>query len=114
MESSIRHALESKEIHEQLHDNLDSFSDFSQDSVIDIFDRTDPDSEISRPDLSDSCSNSDDGQVSANVGSDDGGNDGGYDDDDDDDDNEEWALWYESNHDFYMIPFWAFFNCKAP
>jgi hypothetical protein len=104
MESSIGHALDSKQIHEQLHNDLDSFGDLSQDSDIDIFDRIDPDFEISRPDLSDSCSNSHDSQVGANVGGDDGGNDGGCGDyDDEDDDNEEWALWYENNHDFYMI-----------
>jgi hypothetical protein len=95
-----------KHIHEQLHDDLDSFSDFSQDSNTDIFECIDPDSEISRPDLS----NSDDSQVSANVGGDDGGR-GGYDDEDDD---EKWALWYENNHDFYMIPFSASSGCKAP
>jgi hypothetical protein len=40
----------------------DSFGEFSQDSDIDIFDHTDPDAEICGSDMSDSCSNSDDGQ----------------------------------------------------
>jgi hypothetical protein len=66
--------------------NLGSFSEFSQDSYTDIFDRIDPDAEIRGRDLSDSCNNSDDGQVSGNVG-DDGG--GGYNNKDDDDDDED-------------------------
>jgi hypothetical protein len=81
---------------------LDSFSEFSQDSHIDITDHVDPDAKIRGPDLSDSGSNSDDGQASANVGGDNGG---GY--DDKDCDNEDWALWDKNYHDFYKIPFRA-------
>jgi hypothetical protein len=65
----------------------------TQDSGIDIFDRTDPDAEISGPHMSDSCSNSNDGQASANVGGDNGANSGGGcsgDYDDKDNDNEEY------------------------
>jgi hypothetical protein len=84
MASSCGHASESKQIHELLHDDSDSFSEFSQDSDTDIFDSTDPDAEICGTDLRDSCSNSGDGQASAYVGGDDGGNDdsdgGGYND----------------------------------
>lgn len=97
MESSSRHALDSKEIHE-----LESFQFFSQDSNIDIFDCIHPDSKISRPDLRDNCNKSDNGQVSENVCG--GGCSSGY---DDKDDNEQWALWDKNNHDFYMIRFWA-------
>jgi hypothetical protein len=82
MRSSSGHALDSKQIHEQLHDDLDYFCEFIQDSDIDIFDYIDLDAEITGCDLSDSCSNYD-GQVSANVGGEDGGSDdgdGGYDD----------------------------------
>jgi hypothetical protein len=43
----------------------DSFTQFSQDSDIDIFDCICPDSEIYEPDMSNSC-NSDDGQMNAN------------------------------------------------
>jgi hypothetical protein len=78
-------------------DYSDSFTQFSQDSDIDIFDCLDPDSEIYEPDMSDSFSNSDDGQMSANEGG------GGY--DDEDDDNEDWAVCDENNHDFYTIIF---------
>jgi hypothetical protein len=49
MASSSGHALDSKQIHEQLHHDSDSFSEFSQHSDIDTPDHTDPD-------LSDSCS----------------------------------------------------------
>jgi hypothetical protein len=73
-------ALDSKQIHEQLHVDSDFFSEFSQDSDIDMFDCIDPDAKISGPVLSDSCSNSDDCC---------GG--GGY--NDERDDNEDWALW---------------------
>jgi hypothetical protein len=75
-----------------------------------IFDHIDPDAEICGPVLSDSCSNSDDGQASANVGGDDDG--GG--DDDEDDDNGDWALWDKNYHDFYMIPFPASSGYKPP
>jgi hypothetical protein len=70
--------------------------------------------------MSDSCSKSDDCQVSANVGGDDGGNNrgdggscsGGY--NDEDDDNEDWALWDENSNDFYTIPFHASSDYKPP
>jgi hypothetical protein len=72
-----------------------------QPSCHNIFYHIDPDAEICGPVLSDSCSNSDDGQGSANVG----GDDDCGDDDDKDDDNEDWALWDKNYRDFYMIPF---------
>jgi hypothetical protein len=81
MASSCGRALDSKQIHEQLHDDSDPFSESSQDSNIDIFDRIDPDG------------------VSGCGGG------GGY--NDEDHDNEDWDLWDENNHDFYMIPFCA-------
>jgi hypothetical protein len=93
MASSSGHALDSKQIHEKLRNDSDSFSEFSQDSDIDIIDHVDPDAEISGPDLSDSGSNSDDGEASANVGS----------DNDEDGDNEDWALGDENDHNFYKI-----------
>jgi hypothetical protein len=37
MVSSSEHALDSKHIHKQLHDDLDSYYEFSKDSDIDIF-----------------------------------------------------------------------------
>jgi hypothetical protein len=101
--------VDSKLIHEQLHDNLDPSSEFSQDSDIDIFDCTDPDPEIRRADLSDSCSNSDDDQASVNVGGDDGGGGGNK-----DNDNEDLALWDENDHDFYMTTFCAAPGYKPP
>jgi hypothetical protein len=61
--SSNVHALDSKQIHEQLHDDSNSFTEFSQDSDIDIFDHVDPDAVICGPDLSESCSNSHDTAV---------------------------------------------------
>jgi hypothetical protein len=91
-----------------LHDDSDSFSEFSPDSDID------PDYKICGPDFSDSCRTSDDSQASANVGSDNGGNDdggGGY--DNEDNNNDDWALWDENDHDFYM-PFCASFGYKPP
>jgi hypothetical protein len=48
-------AVDSKQIHEELYHNSDPFSEFSQDSDIDVFDRIDPDAEINGPDLSGSC-----------------------------------------------------------
>lgn len=43
--------------------------------------------------------------ASANVGGDNGGIDGpGGRQDDEDDDNENWVLWDENIHDFYMMP----------
>jgi hypothetical protein len=62
MASSSKHALDSKQIHEQLRDDSYPFSKFSHDSDIEIFDHIDTDAEISGPDLSDGC-NSDDDQV---------------------------------------------------
>jgi hypothetical protein len=52
--TSRGHVLDSKQIHEQFHDDSDSFSEFSQDSDVDIFDHIDPDAKMSGPDLSDS------------------------------------------------------------
>jgi hypothetical protein len=118
MASSCGLALDSKQIHKQLHHDSDSFTEFSQDLDIDIFDRIDPDAEISGPGFSDSCSNSDDGQVSAHVGGGNNGNDdgcgcsSGYNDEDVDDD--EWALWHEYNRDFNMISFRASAGYKPP
>jgi hypothetical protein len=65
MMSSSGHALDSKQIHEQLHDDLDSSSEFIQDSDIDtcIFNCIDTDAKICGPDLSDSCSTSDQRQT---------------------------------------------------
>jgi hypothetical protein len=61
--------------------------------------------------LSDSCSNSDDGQASGNVSGHDGGN-GGY--NDEDNGNKNWAPWDKNNHDFYTTPFHASSSCKPP
>jgi hypothetical protein len=86
-----------------------------------MFDSIDPDAEICRPDSSDRCSNSDDGQVNANVGGDDsaitddgcgGVCSGGY--KDENNDNEDSALWDESDHELYSIPFCASFVYKPP
>jgi hypothetical protein len=55
-----------------MHEDSDSSSEF-------IFHHIDPDAKICGPDLSDSCINSDDGQVSGNIGGNDGGG-CGYDD----------------------------------
>jgi hypothetical protein len=80
-------------------------------SDIVIFDHIGLDTKICWPYLSDSCSNSDDGQTSTIVGDDSGNNDsddgcsGGY--DDKDCDNEEWAVWYENYHYFCTIAFRA-------
>jgi hypothetical protein len=63
MAFSSGRAVDSKQIREQLHDDSDALSEFSQDSDIDIFGHIDFDGEICGPDLSDSCSNSDDGQI---------------------------------------------------
>lgn len=43
-------------------------------NVIDIFDHMDPDAEIIGPNLSDSCSNSDESEASGNAGGDNSGN----------------------------------------
>jgi hypothetical protein len=77
---------------EQLHDDLGSFTEISQDSDIDIIKYSDPDAEINRPELSDTGGNSDDSQASAKVG-------GGGGDNNEVDDNEDWALWDENDHD---------------
>jgi hypothetical protein len=45
--------LDSKQIREQLHDSLDSFSEISQDVDIDVIEHHGPDVIINRPDLSD-------------------------------------------------------------
>jgi hypothetical protein len=110
--------LDKTQIHEHLHD-LDTFNEFIQDSDIDIFHRIDPDAEISGPDWSGSCRNSDDRQVSANVGGDDGDNDDGHGGcsngyNDEDGDNEDWAVWDENDHDLYMVQFRALSGCKPP
>jgi hypothetical protein len=55
----------------QIHDNLDSFTEISQDAHIDIIEHNDPDAKINKPDMSDS-SNSDDSWADANVGNDGG------------------------------------------
>jgi hypothetical protein len=62
-----------------------------------MFHRIDPDAKICGPDLGDGCSNSDDGQVCGNVGG-----------------NEDWALWDEDSHDFYMMRFRASSSYKPP
>lgn len=83
-----------------MHDDSVSFSELT-----DIVHRTEPDAEISGPDLSDRYSNSDDDQVIVSVrGNCAGGCDGRN---DTDDDNGDWALWNQNNHDFYMISFLA-------
>lgn len=43
MTSTSWHALDSKQIHEELHDDSDSFSDISEDSDISIIEYSDPD-----------------------------------------------------------------------
>jgi hypothetical protein len=50
MASSSGRALDSKQIHEQMHDDSDSFSEFCQDSGTDIFDRIYTDVEMCGPD----------------------------------------------------------------
>lgn len=81
-----------------------------------MFDRIGPDVEISEP--ASNSSGSDDGQVSANVGSGDRRNDdaGGCSGDCSDKgvDGEDCALWYENNHDFYMVTFRTASGYKAP
>jgi hypothetical protein len=59
----------------------------------------------------------DDCEASTNVDGCDGGSDGasggcscGY--NDEDDDNENWALWEENNHYFYMMPLCASYGYK--
>jgi hypothetical protein len=95
---------------EQLHDDLDSFTEISQYSDIDIIKYGDPDAKINRPEMSDSGGNSDDNQVSTNVGG--GGAGGGGSDNTEDDDDEDWALRDENDHDFSKIPFCASFGFK--
>jgi hypothetical protein len=102
---------DSKQIHEQLRDDSDSFSEFNQDSGIDTFYGIDPDAEICGPDWDESCGNSGDCQASVNVNGDNDDNggggscSGGY--NDEDNDNEDWALWEENDCDFYTISFRA-------
>lgn len=55
-------SLDGKQIHEQLHNDSDSFSEISQDSDIGII------AEISKPDFGGSDSTSDDSHGSVNVG----------------------------------------------
>jgi hypothetical protein len=69
---------------EQLCENSDSFSGISQDADVNTAERSHLTLKLSGPDLSDTGSNSNDGQAGANVSNDDCG--GG-------DDNEDWALW---------------------
>jgi hypothetical protein len=96
--------LDSKQVLEQLQDNLDSFTEFNRDSDIDIF--CGIDSKICGPDLSDCCSNSENSHASADVDADNGADDdGAY--DDEDSDNDDWALWEENYHDYYTISFCA-------
>lgn len=80
--------------------------------LIYVVHRTEPDAEISGPDLSDRCSNSDEDQVIASVRGNDVGGCGSR--NDTDDDNEYWALWDENNNDFYMISFLASSHYKPP
>jgi hypothetical protein len=87
---SSGHAMDSMQIRELLHDDSDSYSEFSQDSDIDVFDHVDLDAEICGPGLHESCSNSDNGEESANVGGGGGVYSGGY--DDEDGDSEDWVL----------------------
>jgi hypothetical protein len=117
MASTNGHVLDSKQIHEQLHDDSDSFSEISQDSDIDIIVHSDHDAEINDPDLSDSGGSSDDGKASTNVDDDDedgDGGGGGGDDNDDDDTNDDWAVWDKNDHDFCKIPFRASLGYKPP
>jgi hypothetical protein len=95
----------------QLHDNLDSFTEISQDSDIDIIKYSDPDVKINRPEMSDSGGNSDDSQASTNVG---GGGCGGGSDNTEDDDGEDRTLGDENDHDFSKIPFCVSFGFKLP
>jgi hypothetical protein len=111
MVSTSGHALGSKQIREQLHDDSDSFSEISQDSDIDITAHSNPDDEINETDMSDSGGNSDDGQASINVDDDDGG---GGDDNDEDDTIDDWAFSDENDHDFCKIPFRASSGYKPP
>jgi hypothetical protein len=111
MASTSGCVLDSKQIHESLHDDSDSFSEISQDSDIDKIAHSEPDAKINEPDLSDSGGNSDYGQASTNVDDDDGS---GGDDNDEDDTNDDWAVWDENNHDFCKIPFRASSGCKPP
>jgi hypothetical protein len=77
--STNGHALDSKQVHKQLHDDSDSFSGISQNADIDIIGHSDPDAEVSGPDLSDG-GNSYDGQAYVDGG------------DSDEHSNEDWAL----------------------
>jgi hypothetical protein len=101
IESSLAYALDTKEIHKQLHDDSEIFSQLSQDSDINIFNHTDHDAKISWPGLSDIYSNSAESKATANLVS---GRGCGY---DDNDNNKVWALWDKNDHDFCMILFYA-------
>lgn len=59
------------------------------------------------PDLSNTDSNSDDGQRGANVSNDDCGGGG-------EDDNDDWALWDKRTTISVKIPSCASFGCKPP
>jgi hypothetical protein len=50
MASTSGHALDSKEICEQLHNDLDSFSEIRQDAEVDIIEHSDPVAKVSGPD----------------------------------------------------------------
>jgi hypothetical protein len=105
--------LDSKQIHEQLYDDSDSFTGTSHNKDIDTANHSGPDAKINRPDLSNSNSgcNSDDGQASANDGAS-GGNCGGG--ENNEDDNEDWNLWDKNDHDFCKTSFHASSGYKLP
>lgn len=96
------HILGSKQIPELVHDNSNSFSVFSQNPNIHTFHHSDVNAEISVPDASDSCSNSDYGQASADIS---GDGSGAY--DIDDYNNEHWAFQDQNDHVWYMIQWCA-------
>jgi hypothetical protein len=95
--------LDSDQIHEQLHDHSDSFTEISHNKDTDTAIHGDHDTKINWPDLSYSNSgcNSDDSQASANNDTNGGGGGG----DNDEDDNEDWALWDKDDHDFCRYHF---------
>jgi hypothetical protein len=67
--------LGSQQICKQLHGDLASFSEMSQDADIDVIEHSDPDTKINSPNLSGSGGFSDDSQAGVNVSNDDGGGD---------------------------------------
>jgi hypothetical protein len=106
MASTSGYALDSKQICEKFHDDMDSFSETSQDSDIDVTEHNDPDAKINGPDLSGSDGNSDDDQASGSGGDggdDDSGSGGG--DNDEDIDTEDWTLCDKNDHDFLRYHF---------